>query len=59
MKQGMLYKVTLRIKVHTSPLREITYDKIGMFVKETDKSYVFDDFHTRKSTVVKIEEVIG
>ena len=51
------YMVTIKIKVHTQPLREIIYEKIGTFVKETNTNYIFDTFRVRKANVIKIQEV--
>ena len=51
------YKVTKKIKLHTNPLREAEIIKEGVFMKETAKSYIFDDFRVNKSTVIKIEEM--
>lgn len=53
------YKVTKKIKLHTKPLVEEEIIKTGLFLKETAKSYIFDDFKVRKSTVIKIEEMAG
>lgn len=57
MKVLTQYNVTVKIKLHTSPLRELTYDKEGVFIKETNSFYVFEGFRIRKSNVVKIQEV--
>lgn len=46
------YKVTCKIKTHTSPLHELIFDRVGRFVKETPHSYVFDTFAVRKNTVL-------
>lgn len=51
------YKVTVKIKLHTSPLRELVYDKVGVLIAETVKYYVFDEFRVRKDNVIKIQEV--
>lgn len=51
------YKVTVRIKVHTSPLRELEYDKEGVFIRETRSYYVFTGFRLHKNTVVNIVEL--
>ena len=51
------YKVTKKIKLHTNPLREEEIIKEGIFMKETAKTYIFDDFRVNKSTVIKIEEM--
>ena len=48
------YRVTIKIKAHTSPLREIEYDKEGVFVKETQSYLVFDSFRVRKTNAVNI-----
>ena len=53
------YAVSVKIKLHTSPLRELVYDKEGVFIKETGSYYVFEDFRVRKSNVIKIREVVG
>ena len=57
MKIHTRYNVTVKIKLHTSPLRELTYDKDGIFVKETGSFYKFEGFRIRKANVVKIREV--
>lgn len=48
------YCVTIRIKVHTSPLREIEYEKEGVFIKETKSYLIFDSFRVRKENVINI-----
>ena len=58
MKTNKQYKVTIQIKVHTRPLREIVYEKIGTFLKETNASYIFDSFLVRKANVIKLQEVV-
>ena len=59
MTRGKEYEVTKRIKLHTKPLVEEEIVKTGLFLKETDKSFIFDDFKVSKSTVIKIEETDG
>ena len=54
MTPNLRYRVTIRIKAHTSPLREIEYDKEGVFVKETHSYLVFDNFRVRKTNAVNI-----
>ena len=49
---GNRYKITATIKLHTSPLRLLTYDKTGRFVKETEQYLIFDSFRVKKSTVI-------
>jgi hypothetical protein len=51
------YTVCVKIKVHTSPLREIEYTKTGRFVKESSAQYVFDSFRVRKGNVTNIIHV--
>lgn len=51
------YRVTVKIKLHTSPLRELEYLKEGMFVKETKSCFIFGDFRVRKENVVTIVEL--
>ena len=58
MKSNHLYKLTIKVKLHTSPLFERVFDKVGKFVKETSKCYIFEDFRVKKSNVMSIEEVI-
>ena len=53
------YKISAKIKTHTNPLCELTYEKIGILVKETKSFYFFDSFRVKKSTVTSIQEVIG
>ena len=57
MKLHTKYKVTVKIKIHTSPLREIIYEKVGTFVKESSSFYIFDTFRVKKSNVIEIQEV--
>ena len=57
MKIHTKYKITVKIKLHTQPLRECIYEKVGMFVKETGKCYVFEGFSVRKANVINIQEV--
>lgn len=57
MKTHNRYKITVKIKLHTSPLREFTYDKEGVFVKESESCYIFEGFRVRKANVIKIQEV--
>jgi hypothetical protein len=52
------YKVTVKIKLHTQPIRELIYDKVGKFVKETVTYYIFDGFRVRKANVIDIQEVV-
>ena len=58
MKINKQYMVSIKIKVHTQPLREIVYEKIGTFLKETNATYIFDAFRVRKANVIKIHEVV-
>ena len=57
MRRGVTYKVTRQIKTHTSPLRTVTYDEVGRFVKETSTMFVFDTFRVKKSTVVGVSRL--
>lgn len=57
MTKGKGYEITKKIKLHTKPLREEEIIKEGIFMKETAKTYIFDDFKVSKSTVIKIEEM--
>lgn len=52
------YKITIKIKTHTSPLYELIYDRIGKFIKETSAYYVFDGFRVNKANVMNIQEVV-
>lgn len=54
---GWFYIVTLRIKSNTYPLRELEYDRAGMYVKETAKCLVFDGFKVRKDNIINIRRV--
>ncbi len=51
------YKITVKIKVHTSPLYELIYERIGTLLKETQAYYVFNGFRVRKANVMNIQEV--
>ena len=53
------YAVTVKIKLHTSPLGELIYDKEGVFIRETGSYYVFEGFRIRKTNAIKIREVVG
>lgn len=48
------YRVTMKIKLHTSPLRLLEYHIDGVFLKETTSYFVFDDFRVRKANVINI-----
>lgn len=52
---GSTYLVTRKIKIHTTPLRTVTYDEVGRFVKETSHMYIFDTFRVKKSTIIGIK----
>ena len=56
MKPGNRYLLIIKIKLHTSPLRTIEYEKDGVFVKETPSYFVFNDFRVRKANVINIKE---
>ena len=58
MKIGRTYKIIIKIKVHTKPLREIIYENVGAFLKETRATYIFDTFRVRKANVTNIQEVV-
>jgi hypothetical protein len=47
----------MKIKLHTSPLKELIYDKVGVFIKETASFYMFEGFAVRKANVINIREV--
>lgn len=49
-----LYRVTMKIKLHTSPLRLLEYHLDSEFVKETKSYLVFKDFRVRKANVTNI-----
>ena len=51
------YNVTVKIKLHTAPLRELIYEKVGTFVREGKSFYIFDTFRVRKANVINIREV--
>ena len=59
MNIGTRYKVTVKIKLHTSPLVELVYDKQGALVRESNSYYIFDGFRVRKANVIKMQEVAG
>ena len=54
---GCCYCVTTKIKLHTSPLRELEYDRAGVFVKETPKYLIFDEFRVSKENIVNIRRI--
>lgn len=51
------YNVTIKIRLHTSPLRELIYDKTGLFLREGGSYFIFDSFRVRKGNVIKVQEV--
>lgn len=53
------YKITKRIKIHTSPLFEVDVVQEGKFIKETAKYFVFDTFRVLKQVVISIEQIAG
>ena len=57
MKLHTRYNVTVKIKLHTSPLRELTYDREGVLIKESGSYYIFEGFRVRKANVIYIKEV--
>ncbi len=57
MRYGGTYQVTRKIKTHTSPLRTVTYDEVGRFVKETSNMLIFDTFRVKKSTIIGIKMI--
>ena len=57
MKINTRYNITVKIKLHTSPLRELIYDKDGVFIRESSSYYIFNDFRVRKANVINIQEV--
>lgn len=59
MTVGNPYKVTQKIKLHTKPLRNAETAKTGVFVKETPKSYIFDEFWVKKENIIAVERVGG
>ena len=57
MKLHTRYNITVKIKPHTSPLRELIYDRDGVFIKESGSYYIFEGFRVRKANVIGIKEV--
>lgn len=51
------YEVFKKIKVHTKPDRFEIAVKKGRFVKETEKSYIFDKFIVSKYNFVEAREI--
>ena len=51
------YKITVKIKVHTSPLYELVYERTGLLIKETPSFYIFDTFRVKKANVIGFQEV--
>ena len=51
------YKVRGRIKLHTSPLRELEHEREGLLVRETNSYLWFRDFRVGKATVVSITPI--
>lgn len=54
---GNTYRIIKRVKIHTSPVVMADVVKEGVYVKETQKNYIFDTFRVCKSVVIKIEEL--
>ena len=52
------YKILATIKTHTKPLSELTYERMGILLKETKCFYIFDKFRVKKSTIINMQEVI-
>ena len=48
------YRIKARLKLHTSPLKILEYEKEGKFIRETDRFYVFDEFMVKKLNVISI-----
>ena len=57
MTKNQEYKLTKRIKLHTSPLYTVEVTQQGLFIKETATSYIFDKFRVRKNNVAEIQAV--
>ena len=57
MKIHTKYKITVKIKLRTQPLRECIYEKVGVFIKETGKCYMFEGFRVNKANVINLQEV--
>ena len=55
---GGSYKVTKKIKIHTKPDVVANVVQTGIFLRETEKYYIFDDFRVKKSVVVKIQKQV-
>ena len=51
---GGLYKVRVKIKLHTQPVRVLEYEKEGIFCKETSAYFIFKEFRVRKSNVLNV-----
>lgn len=54
---GQMYEVITEIKLHTKPLKTAKLIRTGVFIKETNKTFVFDTFVTHKDTVIEMNEV--
>ena len=54
---GSTYRITKRVKIHTSPLVMADVVKEGVYMKETQKNYIFDTFRVSKDVVIKVEKV--
>ena len=57
MTAGKTYKITKRIKIHTKPICTVEVIQTGVFVKETEKYYVFNGFRVRKDVVTVIKQI--
>ena len=54
MRPGSRYMLTIKIKLHTSPLKTLEYEREGKFVKESQSYFIFDGFRVRKANVINI-----
>jgi hypothetical protein len=54
MTVGECYKVRVKIKLHTQPIRFLEYERDGIFCKETSSFFVFKDFRVKKNNVLDI-----
>jgi hypothetical protein len=57
MTKNKKYEIVKEIELHTKPLRTVNVLQQGVFKRETEKSYIFDEFFCRKKNVVSVTEI--
>lgn len=47
-----VYRITAKVKLHTSPLTVLEYEKIGRYLYSTKSYHCFEGFKIRKTNVL-------